>query len=307
MQKKTDKKTKFNRKSPDLMLLPYRILGDRMGRITPLLSDLKDTLERSRLKIATQAYIAFIVFYSGIAALLIFIAVFCLSILVSAPLLWAILLSITFSLLTGSITFIVLYIYPSSIASSRKRLLDDELPYIASHMAVLSQAGLTPEAMFRSLALTESSSIKSIAVEEARDIVRDVYILGFDIVSAMSRSTRRSPSQAFSGFIDGMIGVTVSGGNLSNYFINSAKGFMGSARIAARQLVETLSGIAEAYVSLMVVFPLVAIVMLAVMGIIGGSLGGFSTISIMYLLAYLILPIFVTFLLVFLDSVMPPR
>jgi flagellar protein FlaJ len=174
-------------------------------------------------------------------------------------------------------------------------------------MAVLSQAGLTPEAMFRSLALTESSSIKSIAVEEARDIVRDVYILGFDIVSAMGRSTRRSSSQAFSGFIDGMIGVTVSGGDLSKYFINSAKGFMESARIAARQLVETLSGIAEAYVSLMVVFPLVAIVMLAVMGIIGGSLGGFSTISIMYLLAYLILPIFVTFLLVFLDSVMPPR
>ncbi len=47
--------------------------------------------------------------------------------------------------------------------------------------------------------------------------------------------------------------------------------------------------------------------MMAVMGVIGGSLGRFSIIFTMYLLAYFILPTLVMILLIYLDSIMPPR
>ena len=293
---------------PDILLSPYRMVGDRIVRVLPLFEDLKGTLERARLKIAFPAYVAFMFFFSSVAAASAFTLTFILSFfLFYASLFWAVLLAVAFALLGGAVVLIFLYVYPSSLASSRRRLLEEELPYVASHMAVLSQAGLTPERMFHSLASIEAKGFKSVAAEEARDIVRDVYLLGFDVVSAMERCSRRSPSATFSEFIDGMVGVTRSGGDLTKYFLNSAKGFMDSARIAARQLVETLGTLAEAYVSMMVVFPLIAIVMLAVMGVIGGTLGGVSILFVMYLIAYALLPVFAMMLLLLLDSIMPPR
>ncbi len=307
MTEEAEKKSGRALAASDLITLPYRLTGDRLSDILPFFGDLKDKLERSRIKIAFPAYVAFMLFFSILASASVFAATLAITLLIFAPLILAVMLSVAFALLAGSIVLTIFYAYPSLAADSRKRLLDEELPYVASHMAVLSQAGLPPEAMFHSLALTETRRVRSIASEEAKDIVRDVYALGFDIVSAMVRCIRRSPSQKFSGFVDGMIGVTMSGGDLSKFFLNAARGFMDSARIAGRQLIETLGGIAEAYVSLMVVFPLVAIVMMAVMGVIGGSLGRFSIIFTMYLLAYFILPTLVMILLIYLDSIMPPR
>ncbi len=118
---------------------------------------------------------------------------------------------------------------------------------------------------------------------------------------------RVSPSRRFVDFLDGFISVTRSGGNLTAYFLSSAKALMDSARIAARQLIETLGGIAEAYVSLMVVFPLLVIVMLSIMGIIAGNIGGFSIVFVMQLVTYLAIPSFATVLLLLLDSIIPPR
>ncbi|MEM2122267.1 MAG: type II secretion system F family protein [Candidatus Bathyarchaeia archaeon] len=293
---------------PDALLSPYRMLGDRIVRVLPLFEDLGESLEKARLKVAFPAYVAFILFYSVTAGAVAFALTFLLSFLVfHAQMVWAILLSLAFALLGGAAVLIFLYVYPSNLAGSRRRLLEEELPYTASHMAVLSQAGLTPERMFRSLASIEARGFMSVAAEEAKDIVRDVHLLGFDVVSAMERCSKRSPSNAFSEFIDGMIGVTRSGGDLTKYFLNSAKGFMDHARIAARQLVETLGTLAEAYVSMMVVFPLIAIVMLAVMGVIGGTLGGVSILFAMYIIAYVLLPVFAIMLLLLLDSIMPPR
>jgi len=192
-------------------------------------------------------------------------------------------------------------------AGTRKRLLDEELPYVASHMAVLSRSGLPPERILRSLTGVEAVGIRSVAAEEAANIVRDVHLMGLDVISATAQRMRTSPSRKFVDFLDGFVSVARSGGDLTNYFLASAKGFMDSARIAARQLIETLGGIAEAYVSLMVVFPLLIIVMLSIMNMIGGGIGGLSTLFLMQVVTYLAIPALGFIVLLLLDSVMPPR
>jgi flagellar protein FlaJ len=137
--------------------------------------------------------------------------------------------------------------------------------------------------------------------------VRDVSLLGYDVISAMRRCIQNSPSKRFVDFLDGFISVTRSGGDLTAYFLSSAKAFMEAARIAARQLVETLGGLAEAYVSMMVVFPLIVVIMLSVMGMIGGGLGGFSPVTVMEIVTYAVVPMMALILLLLLDSIMPPR
>jgi len=178
---------------------------------------------------------------------------------------------------------------------------------VASHMAVLSRSGLPPERILRSLTNVEAVGIRSVAAEEAANIDRDVHFMGMDVISAVERRMRTSPSRKFADFLDGFVSVARSGGDLTSYFLASAKGFMDSARIAARQLVETMGGLAEAYVSMMVVFPVLIIVMLSIMNMIGGGLGGFNTLFLMQMGTYLAIPMLALIMLLLLDSVMPPR
>jgi len=292
---------------PEFFLYPYRILGDKIARALPFFEDLKLALIKADMKVVFQAYVAFILFFSSIAFLSIFLLTIFASLILGVSLILSFLTSVALGLLAGSITLIILYIYPSMLASERKRLLEEELPYLASHMAILAKAGLPPERIFRSLAMLEAKGAKSIAAEEAKNIIRNVDFLGIDIISAIEIERDRSPSQLFSDFIDGVIGVSRSGGDLTSYFLSSAKAFMDSARISARKLVDTLGTIAEVYIAALVVFPLVGVIMLAIMGIIGGSLGWFSIMTLMYLISYILVPFLSMMILFLLDGMMPKR
>jgi|YelNatPaOPRAMG01_1025707.scaffolds.fasta_scaffold67742_2 flagellar protein FlaJ len=290
---------------PETFLYPYRIIGDKLFKILPFFKDLKITLIKANMKVSFEAYVAFMLFFSSLAFSIIFILTFIFALMLGFSLLLSFMISIALSLLASSITLIFLYGYPSLIVSERKRILEEELPYIASHMAILAKAGLPPERIIRSLAAFEG--IKSVASEEAKNIIRDVDLFGTDIISAMEIERERSPSQLFSDFIDGVIGVSKSGGDLTSFFLTSAKAFMDSARISARKLVDTLGTIAEAYVAILVVFPLVAVVMLAIMGIIGGKIAGFDIITLMQLISYILIPFLSLIILLMLDGIMPKR
>ena len=290
-----------------LALAPYRLLGNRVSRISFLFKGLEKQLQRADIKVDFQAYVALILFFSFMSGLSVFAMVILTSLLLGATLTSVLLVSSIVGVASGILFFVLLYFYPSMQVGTRRRILEEELPYVASHMAVLSKANMPPERIFRSMTLIQDMGVRSIAAEESKNIIRDVNFLGYDIISAMEERIRSSPSPRFVDFLDGFVAVTRSGGDLTNYFLTSAKVFMDGARIAARRLVETLGGIAETYVSLMVVFPLLVIIMLSVMGIIGGTIGGFSATFLMQLITYLMIPAFALILLLLLDSVMPPR
>jgi len=94
---------------------------------------------------------------------------------------------------------------------------------------------------------------------------------------------------------------------LKKYLLSSAKEIMELRRIATKQLVETLGMIAEAYVSMLVVFPLILIIMFSVMGLVGGNIAGFSVFSIMALVTYALIPLLAIMMIVLLDGMLPKR
>jgi flagellar protein FlaJ len=290
---------------PELLLYPYRIIGDKIFKVLPFFKDLKTALVKANIKVSFEAYVAFILFFSSMAFLITFTLTFIFALVIGFHILLSFMTSIALSLLASSITLIFLHAYPSMIAGERKRILEEELPYIASHMAILARAGLPPERIIRSLAALEG--IKSVASEEAKNIIRDVNLLGADIISAMEIEREKSPSQLFSDFIDGVIGVSRSGGDLTSFFLTSAKAFMDSARISARKLIETLGTIAEAYVAILIVFPLIGVVMLSIMGVIGGGIGGFNILTLIQLIVYILVPFLSMIILLMLDGIMPKR
>jgi flagellar protein FlaJ len=282
----------------------YRLLGERIARVYPLFEDLRPSLLRSGKRIHFEAYVSMVVLNSLIAFVVGFSAVTIFGLVFRGDILIVLLIAFAAGILSGGIGFGVTYALPSVKVGSRKRDMDEELAYSMSHMAILAAAGLPPEKVFRSVAQTEE---KSVVREEAQTILRDVDILGFDILTALNNARERSPSKQFAEFLEGFTATVRSGGDLTKYLLSSAKEIMEMRRIAAKQLVETLGMLAEAYVSMLVVFPLILLIMFSVMGLVGGQLGGFSVSSIMGLVTYIIIPILAVVMIVMLDAVLPKR
>ena len=129
-------------------------------------------------------------------------------------------------------------------------------------------------------------------------------ILGNDIMTALETERDRSPSKIFGDVLEGLVATIRSGGNMKSYLLDATDTIMDLRRIAAKQLIESLGVFAETYISLMIVFPLLIIVMFSVMALIGGGLGGWSVTTMMSFVTYAIIPICGMAVIVMLDSML---
>lgn len=282
-------------------LLGFHYLGERIERYLPHFAPLRLNLQRAALKISFHSYVSMTVLLSAMSLLGAFVTTITVELALSIPILLSLLFAFGASILCGVLVFGVLYGTPGFLATSRQRRMDLELPYVTSHMSILAAAGLPPARMFK---LLEDSRTTPQVASESNEIVRDVEIMGNDIITALEAERNRSPSRVFAEVLEGLVATIRSGGNMKGYLLDSTRAMMDLRRIAAKQLVENLASFAEVYVTLLVVFPLLIIVMFSVMAMIGGGLGGFSVVTMMTLVTYGIIPLCAAVVIVMLDTML---
>ncbi len=287
-------------------ILAYHLLGEKTAKLLPLFTDLNANLSRSGINVSFKGYVSLTL----LTTLLVSVSV-CVIVPVVAILFFQLspLLSLAFTagatLFAMAFSVIGFYLYPIIKADSRKRSLEDGLPFSAGYLSILAGAGVPPAQMFRALARIDPS----LAVcQEARHIVRDVELFGVDMISAIDSASKRTPSDKFKALLEGFIATMHSGGNLARYFAERSKQYMRLKKIALRRLGDTLAVLAEFYVVLLVAGPLIMVVMLAVMAMLGGGTTGFLNPTLLLsLLTYLGIPIGSIVFLIILDMICPKR
>lgn len=282
----------------------YQIIGERTERVLPIFQGLDVHLQRSGVKINFKAYVslamlaAFLVSFT-LFALIPCLLIFCLGI----PLLPSFLFGLGASLFAFAFSIIAFYAYPFYRADKLKRELEDELPFTIGYMSILTSAGVSPERIFHSL----SNLSTPLAVSaEARDIVRDVNLFGLDIISALERAAKKTPSESLRETFEGFISTIHSGSNSTAYLREKTREFMKLKRIGLKKFSDTLSLLSESYVTLLLTGPLLLIIMLSVMAMLNqGNLGLLSPDLLLSLLTYLALPLGSIIFLIILDAVIP--
>jgi len=284
----------------------YQLVGGRATQFLPLFKDLDVNLKKSGIKINFKAYISTVILASLLlsTSVMIFVPLL-LFFIFKLSLVLSLLFGLGVSLFAGALTVIGFYVYPTYRADSLKRDLEDEMPFATGYMSILAGAGVPPDFIWRSLAQIDASlSISNVA----RNVVRDVELFGFDVISALETASKRTPSERFKEMLEGFISVVYSGGNLVKYLRNRSQQYMNLKRIALKRFSDTLGVLAEFYVTLMVAGSLIFVVMLAVMSMMGG--GGFGLLDsrlLLQLLTYIGLPVGSVVFLVILDMVSPKR
>jgi len=269
----------------------YRLLGKKASKSSQI-EYIKRSIERAYIEVRPEAYIAYAWMNGLIGAIAGIVFIFMypsilpgMGIILPAKLLVIIIPS---PILIGAMAYLITMMIPESRANSRKKDIDNKLPYALNFLAAMASAGVTPAIAFKSLA---EQPIYGEVQKEAAWIYRDISIFNIDIVTALRNAANRTPSIKFQEFLQGAITTVTSGGELKKYFFAKSEEYMRENRRIQKEFLETLGVMAESYVTVVVATPLFLIVMVSVMSMVNTGGSGGSSMLIMYMLTFIMLPL----------------
>jgi flagellar protein FlaJ len=153
-----------------------------------------------------------------------------------------------------------------------------------AYLYAMRKGGAQLMMIFRSL--SDRADIYGEVALEFRQIVRDADFFGFDIITAIHHLAQTTPSEKLKDFLQDLLSVIESGGNMAEFLSLRVRLYQEEARFEQKQFLNILSLVAESYVTLFVAGPLFLIIIMVVMGMMGGS-----AVLQMTLVTYAIIPV----------------
>ncbi len=283
---------------PDyIKLTPYqdmcwRIMGRyAASKVGENQQQLEDTLVKAHMKIRAEEYYAYVLMSTVIAAGIgVAIGVVVGGILFGLMGVGMVMRVMIAGLAMGLLPMMAYFILlgsPASKAKSRSRDIDKRLAAAMSFISAMASADVNIDVIFKELS---RQKVYGEISAEASWITRDTELLGSDILTAIKRAARRSPSAKFQDFLQGVITTSTSGGQLKPYFLLKAEEYQKENKLALKSQMETLGMMAESFVTVVVAFPLFLVLIMAIMAIVGGG-DPDMMITLLYLIVLMMIPV----------------
>ncbi len=279
----------------------FKLLGRRVQGLLPYFEDLHNELKKGGVKIAFTAYLSFMILTAILAFIVpMIILTFLLPniLRISFFSMENFLLSMMFALLSSVSTFILLYVYPGVKSSNRRVPIELNLPYISSFMTLLSSSNVPPRRIFRSMAKIDT--LREVH-QEFGNIVRDVEVFGQDLLSSILENVKYLPCKRLQEVLTGYVATIRTGGNPTEYLRISTENIMKEKMVKLDLMLESLSALAEIYIMILVAMPLLFVALFATLGMLGGG-GAMNPALMLYLLAYMGIPIMAIILIVVIST-----
>jgi len=158
--------------------------------------------------------------------------------------------------------------FPSLQKGNRRTKINLTLHNAVAYMYAMRKGGAQLMPIFRSL--SDNAKVYGEIALEFRQVVRDCDFFGHDVVTAVRQLTTTTPSEKLKEFLEDMVSVIESGGDLTSFLAGRVKLYQEEARFEQKQYLSFLSLVAESYVTLFVAGPLFLIIIMVVMGMMGG-------------------------------------
>jgi len=283
----------------------YKLLNDHIKFLYPKLRSMEKSIKQAMMPIPFEVYVSSMVFFSLIAGICgVIIGLIATQFINIQPAIVGYLLPSVTGMALMAMTFVILQTIPPVRVKNRSTKLLEEIPHFIGYMSTLATSGLSLEEIFKSIAKEETDED---IVKDARFITRNIEILGMDLITAVKDLINRTPPGPYSELLEGAIITSQSGGDLKEYFNATAKVQLEEKKMLLQKTTESLGSVAEIYTILLIVFPLLAVIMLSIMGIMSPSLGGFDLLTLMNILTFAVVPLSGILMLVMMDTMVPKR
>ncbi|WP_049983376.1 type II secretion system F family protein [Halorubrum sp. BV1] len=191
------------------------------------------------------------------------------------------------------------YYYPRSVVAARRRSISLNLPYAITFMYALSSGGMTFDEICRQLG--DNEQVYGEVANEFDVVVREIDLFGNDLLQALSNLRQLTPSDDLRRFLDDLLGVLESGGDLETFLEEEAEEYLDSALEEQESFIDTLGGLSEVFVIGFVAAPLFLIVVLMVVSFLGAD-----TVDLIAALVYLVFPLAMAGFLLVVDLLSRP-
>jgi len=285
------------RSNNTLVRLAYSLLANHIPRLT----EFRKAYSQSGISLIYDAYLStgiLVSCFAGIGALTISLLVELLTI--PRP---SIVLSLVGSLVLCGITFGIAFFlwlsYPTLRRRTYKSKLENHLAYSFGILGVLAAAGMGLDRLFERIAMSESNVVLA---SLASRFLRNVKVFGMDTEAALVDVAEHSPSQSFARMLDSISVAYKTTGSIHNLVMFESSRLLQEKSDKLRKTIGSLAVMAELYITLVVVGPIIFIVMMAIFGLLPA--GGLpNPISIINLIVFIGIPILSMMFVLLLDSV----
>ena len=206
------------------------------------------------------------------------------------------LVAVLFFIIATLCIYQLLLRYPGMMKENRAVRINLTLHNAVSYMYAMRRGGAEILPIFKSL--SEHADIYGEVAYECRQVVRDTEYFGIDVVSAIRNLSLTTPSDKLKDFLEDMVSIIESGGNVANFLGSRVRVYQDDARFQQKQFLSTLQLVAESYVTLFVAGPLFLIIIMVVVGLMGTT-----SIVRMSAIIYGLIPIGSLIFIVFVDMI----
>lgn len=253
-----------------------------------LFKNLYDYLRFADIKMLSNTYINILIFATFVVSVVVLPISFMFNIFSGVFLGKALLNTIFASLISGVITFVVIYQYPSFKIKSRRRNINSNLPFAINHMAAVAASGVPPTTMFKLIAMSDEYGEVS---KELRKVSDYVAIFGYDILTAVKQVASTTPARQLKEFLDSFVSTVEAGGDLVDLLKQKSDETMLSYNLERQKYNETVGTYSDIYTGIMVAAPLFFMSTLSIVNLLGGKVGDVDVNRILALGIYLFLPL----------------
>jgi archaeal flagellar protein FlaJ len=280
-----------------LQKFAYNTLSKRL----PGFTDFRDSYGQSGIPVIFEAYISYGFLLSGIAA----IPAFAISLLLEiklfprAPLIFSIIGSLVLAAIVLGVTFVLWLAYPLLKRRTYKSKLENQLAYSFGILGVLASAGMNMDRLFERIATSESNPVLA---DLARRFLRNVRVFGLDTETALAEVAEHAPSEAFAKMLGSMAVAQKTTGSIHDLVMFESTRLLQEKKDKLHKTTGSLAVMAELYITLVVVGPIIFIVMMAIFGLLPSS-NLPPPILIINLIVFLGIPVLSVMFVLLLDSV----
>jgi len=189
-----------------------------------------------------------------------------------------------FGAISAAISYAIRWWLPSSTAEVRRRAINEGLTRTTAFMFALSRGGMEFPQILRTL--TAHKHIYGETANEMTIAVREMDLFGRDMITSLRRMSSRTPSEGFKTFSENLTSVLQSGRDLSGFLKDQFERFRQEAEERQEDMLELLSTLAEAYVTLLVAGMLFFVTILLIFGMTISE-----TLTFLQLTIYVLIPI----------------
>lgn len=135
-------------------------------------------------------------------------------------------------------------------ASEEKEKVERELPFVVMIFTLMAASGVSPYDSWKKM---RKLSFLSTFKKEADEVVRQVEVLGKDLLTVMYQRAEKTNSKLYRNFLGGFVSSVRSGGKTVDYMKSELKAIFELRHNALTRSVEKIATLVEAYTVMLIV------------------------------------------------------